>query len=221
MPTIPIVEIENLRFGYGAAPLLALDHFAVARAEAVLIRGPSGCGKTTLLHLIAGLLRADAGTLRVAGQALAELKHGALDRFRGRHIGMVLQQFHLLPSLTVLQNVLVAQSAAGFGSNETRALAVLRELGVAELAAARPHRLSVGQQQRVAIARALVNDPPLVLADEPTSSLDDEASAIVLDLMQDAADRHGAALVIATHDQRVRQRIARELVLTRLEQVLA
>jgi len=211
MPASPIVEIANLRFGYGSTPVLALDRFAVAPAEAVLVIGPSGCGKTTLLHLVAGLLRPGRGSVSVAGRDLATLRGGALDRFRGRTVGMVLQQFHLLPALTVLQNVLVAQTAAGLAPDAARAAAVLDELGTGALAAKYPHQISVGQQQRVAIARALVNGPSLVLADEPTSSLDDASCERVLTLLHGATARHGAALVVATHDRRVRERIGREV----------
>ena len=127
----------------------------------------------------------------------------------------MLQQFHLLPALTVLQNVLVAQSSAGLPVDRTKARAVLDALGVDDRREAFPHQLSVGQQQRVAIARALVNRPALLLADEPTSNLDDEACGQVADLLLGAAGSHGISLVVATHDSRLKSRISRQLALPR------
>jgi putative ABC transport system ATP-binding protein len=127
----------------------------------------------------------------------------------------VLQQFHLLPTLTALQNLLVAQTIAGLALDRPRALAMLTALGVAHRSGAYPHQLSVGEQQRVAIARALVNRPGLLLADEPTSNLDDESCAAVADLLLGAAEGHGAALVVATHDARLKLKVARQLALPR------
>jgi putative ABC transport system ATP-binding protein len=211
-----MVRLEHLRFGYdNGDPVLALDNFALEPESNVLVVGPSGCGKTTLLHLIAGLLVADAGSVTVDGQELASLSPRARDRFRGRHIGIVLQQFHLLPTLTALQNLLVAQSIAGLVVDRPAARAMLSSLGVDERVDAYPHELSVGQQQRVAIARALVNRPKLLLADEPTSNLDDEACDSVAELLLRATHQHGVSLVIATHDSRLKSRIPRQLALPR------
>ena len=177
------------------------------------IVGPSGCGKTTLLHLIAGLLLPTHGSVVVDGQDLSALSPAVRDRFRGRHIGVVLQQFHLLPTLTAMQNLLVAQSIAGLHVDRPAAHAVLRALDVDDRVDAYPHQLSVGQQQRVAIARALVNRPKLLLADEPTSNLDDVACATVADLLLTATQRHAVSLVIATHDTRLKSKIPRQLPL--------
>jgi len=211
-----LIEIENLRFAYGSgAEVLHLDAFRLPPAHQALVVGPSGCGKTTLLHLVAGLLAPVSGRIVVNGQAIAQLSPPARDRFRGQNIGMVLQQFHLLPTLTALQNLLVAQSVAGLTVDRAAAQAMLDELGVDMRGAAFPHELSVGQQQRVAIARALVNRPKLLLADEPTSNLDDESCAQVIGLLQSATERHGAALVVATHDSRLKARIPQQLALPR------
>jgi putative ABC transport system ATP-binding protein len=211
-----MIRIERLRFAYrGGRDVLDIDEFALEPRESVLVVGPSGCGKTTLLHLIAGLLLPTQGRVAVEGRDLSALPTAARDRFRGRRIGIVLQQFHLLPTLTALQNLLVAQTIAGLPLDRSHARAMLTALGVAERADAYPHQLSVGQQQRVAIARALVNRPGLLLADEPTSNLDDEACASVADLLFGAADRHGAALVVATHDQRLKSKVARHFALPR------
>jgi len=211
-----MIRLEGLRFGYRLdAPVLQLDRFELAEGRDLLIAGPSGCGKTTLLHLIAGLLVPSAGRVIVDGQDLAALSPAARDRFRGRRIGIVLQQFHLLPTITAMQNLLVAQSIAGLPVDRGTATSVLNALGIDERLDAFPHQLSVGQQQRVAIARALVNRPRLVLADEPTSNLDDAAAAAVIDLLLSATQRQGATLVVATHDSRLKSRIATELALSR------
>ena len=217
-----MIRLEQLEFAYRRGEsLLRLDEFVVERNESVLLLGPSGCGKTTLLHLMAGLLAPRAGRVIVDGQDLAQLSCGARDQFRGNHIGVVLQQFHLLPTLSGLQNLLVAQTMARLPVDRPAAQAVLQTLGVSECANAYPHELSVGQQQRVAIARALVNAPKVVLADEPTSNLDDESCAAVIDLLLGAARQQGSALVIATHDSRLKSRVARHEVLHRLTRAVA
>jgi putative ABC transport system ATP-binding protein len=211
-----MIRIEQLRFAYdGGADVLRVDELVLESEADMLIVGPSGCGKTTLLHLIAGLLVATRGTVVVDGQDLAALSPAARDRFRGRHIGIVLQQFHLLPTLTALQNLLVAQTIAGLSVDRDGARSMLAALGVDDRADAYPHRLSVGQQQRVAIARALVNRPKLLLADEPTSNLDDDSCAAVADLLLDTAKREHVSLVIATHDTRLKARIPRQVALPR------
>ena len=216
-----MIHIESLRFGYGGRDVVALDDFALAEGDTALVVGPSGCGKTTLLHLIAGLLVPRQGRIVVAGQDIVTLAPAARDRFRGRTIGIVLQQFHLLPTLTSLQNLLVAQSVAQLPVDRAAAQSMLDSLGVGDKAAARPHELSVGQQQRVAIARALVNRPRLLLADEPTSNLDDESCAAVRDLLLEVAARHGAALLIATHDYRLMSRVPRHLAMSRRREEVA
>jgi putative ABC transport system ATP-binding protein len=211
-----MIRLERLRFGYnGSRDVLRLDEFVLEPQHNVLVVGPSGCGKTTLLHLIAGLLLPTGGSVVVDGQDLSALSPPARDRFRGRHIGIVMQQFHLLPTLTAMQNLLVAQSIAGLPVDRTAAQLTLKALGVDERVDAYPHQLSVGQQQRVAIARALVNRPKLLLADEPTSNLDDEACTAVADLLLSATQQHAVSLVIATHDTRLKGKIPRQLALPR------
>jgi len=211
-----MIRLERLRFAYdGSGDVLRLDEFVLEPESNILVVGPSGCGKTTLLHLIAGLLLPTGGSVVVDGQDLSALSPPARDRFRGRHIGIVLQQFHLLPTLTAMQNLLVAQSIAGLAVDRVAAQLMLKALGVDERVDAYPHQLSVGQQQRVAIARALVNRPKLLLADEPTSNLDDEACASVADLLLSATQQHAVSLVIATHDTRLKAKITQQLALPR------
>jgi len=211
-----MIRLERLRFAYnGSGDVLRLDEFVLEPESNILVVGPSGCGKTTLLHLIAGLLLPTGGSVVVDGQDLSALSPSGRDRFRGRHIGIVLQQFHLLPTLTGMQNLLVAQSIAGLPVDRKAAQLMLKALGVDDRADAYPHQLSVGQQQRVAIARALVNRPKLFLAAEPTSNLDDEACASVADLLLSATQRHAVSLMIATHDTRLKAKIPQQLALPR------
>lgn len=200
--------IQQLKHSYGAQEVLRIDVWSAPQGEQWLMLGPSGSGKTTLLHVLAGILRPSAGSTSIAGQDLHALSAAELDRFRGRNIGIVLQRLHLLPSLTVAENVQLAQFLAGLPQDHARVHEVLAGLDLADKADVRPHELSHGQAQRAAIARAVVNRPRLLLADEPTSNLDDARCAQALDLLLSQAAACGATLVIATHDQRVKARIA-------------
>ena len=211
-----MLDIDGLASGYGARPVARLGHLTLAPGEAALLTGPSGSGKTTLLLAIAGLARRHAGRATVGGIDLHDLPPARRDRFRGRSIGFVFQDLHLVTGLSALDNVLLAPYAAGAPQDRARALALLGELGLGDLARASAARLSRGQAQRVAIARAVLQKPKLILADEPTASLDDEAAAAVCDLLLAAAAANGAALVIATHDRRLRERIARQVAIEAL-----
>lgn len=208
-----MLNIERLRHRYRTHIVLAIDDFALAAGEHALVLGPSGSGKTTLLHIVAGLVRPSEGTVRVDGQALAELSAVAMDRLRGRTIGFVPQRLHLIDSLDVRGNLLLAQQLGRGAADAARVDAVLEALQMRERARAYPHQLSHGQAQRVAIARAVINRPRLVLADEPTANLDDVNCARAADLLIEQAQAVGAALLIATHDQRLRERFSRQLVL--------
>jgi putative ABC transport system ATP-binding protein len=189
----------------GASGLFFQD-VCVSAQGLLLLRGPSGSGKSTLLGLLAGLLSASAGRVVVAGQDLAALGPSARDRWRGRTLGVLPQRLHLDPALNVLDNVLVAGFAAGVAVPRAQAMAHLAALGVADLAPRRPSQLSVGQAQRVALARALVRQPSVLLADEPSASLDDEATADVGRLLLQAGQ--GATVVVATHDARLVQALS-------------
>ncbi|MCY4469149.1 MAG: ABC transporter ATP-binding protein [Thiotrichales bacterium] len=207
------IEVEALRHGHGSRDVLDIPAWRVDAGERCLITGPSGSGKSTLLHLLAGLATPRAGSVRVAGMDLAGLSPAARDRFRGRSIGLVLQSFHLLDTLSVLDNVRLARHLAGLPEDHARCREVLEGLGVAEFGSVRPSTLSHGQAQRVALARAVVNRPAVILADEPTSSLDDESCERVAALIETEAARQGATLVVATHDSRLRGRFERRLSL--------
>jgi ABC-type lipoprotein export system ATPase subunit len=205
-----LFELQQLTHRYAEAEVLRVDAWSAAQGEQWLMLGPSGSGKTTLLHILAGILRPTSGRASIAGQDISRFSAAELDRFRGRNIGIVLQRLHLLPSLTVAQNVQLAQYLAGLPQDAARVHEVLAGLDLAEKADVRPHALSHGQAQRAAIARAVVNRPQLLLADEPTSNLDDARCTQALDLLLNQAAACGATLVIATHDQRVKARVSNQ-----------
>lgn len=215
-----MIRLENLRHAYGSQVVLDLPRFEAAQGEHWLMLGRSGSGKTTLLHLIGGLIRPQQGRVEVAGADLGTLGGSALDRFRGRHIGIVFQQLHLLGTLTVRQNLLLAQFAAGLPQDGQRVADTLAMLDVADRAEAYPDTLSQGQRQRVVIARAVLNRPRVLLADEPTASLDDVRAAQVLSLLTGAAREAGATLVVATHDARIKGAFAHRLDLSPTEGAL-
>jgi ABC-type lipoprotein export system ATPase subunit len=189
--------------------------FELARDEHCALIGPSGVGKTTLLHVLAGILRPTSGSVTLDGEVLYPVADHD-DRWRASRIGVIPQLLHLLPSLSALDNVRLAQYFVGNAESGT-ASALLENLGLQARLNARPERLSVGEQQRVAIARAIVNKPRLLLADEPTSSLDDSNSERAVDLLFEAARMTGALLVVATHDARIRERFARQVHLARAQ----
>ena len=191
-----MLSLKGVRHRYGAREALRLEHFAAAQGEKWLVLGPSGSGKSTLLHILAGLLAPSEGRVEVA-----------------RPIGIVPQKLHLIASLTVEQNLLLAQYLAGAREEPARAAQVLAGVGLAERAQARPHELSHGQAQRVAVARAVMNRPKLLIADEPTSNLDDAHCAAALDLLEAQAAECGATLVVATHDARAKGRFQHRLEL--------
>ena len=208
-----VIEVEALEHGFGGRKVLDLASWRVEAGEHCLVVGPSGSGKSTLLHLLAGLALPRGGAVRIAGQDLASLSPSARDRFRGRTIGLLLQSFHLLDTLSVFDNVRLARRLAGLAEDRDRCREVLEVLDVAGFSRVRPSTLSHGQAQRVALARAVVNRPEVILVDEPTSSLDDASCERVAALIENEAERHGATLVVATHDSRLRGRFERHLSL--------
>jgi putative ABC transport system ATP-binding protein len=208
-----VIAVRGLTHRYGAVEALRLADWKVAQGERWLVLGPSGCGKTTLLHVIAGLVRASEGEVEVSGENLRRLDSARLDRWRGSTVGIVLQALHLVRHLSVRDNLRLAQYLAHTPQDDDRVGDTLAALGVADKAARRPSELSQGEQQRVAIARAVVNRPKLLLADEPTANLDDSAAAKVVDLLSEQAARYGATLVVATHDARVKGKFRERLEL--------
>lgn len=200
-----MISTHSIQFAYSAAAKFRFPDLVCAAGETLLVTGASGTGKTTLLHLLAGLLPLNSGKIQVGDTDLAQLSGRALDRFRGRHIGIVFQQAHFVAALSVLDNLVLAGWLSQGKKEAKKAKNLLERLGILEQAAKKPAQLSIGQQQRAAIARALMSDPVLLLADEPTSSLDDQNTQLVADLLQEQAQQAGAALLIVTHDQRLKQ----------------
>ena len=186
----------------GAGPLTILHptSFQIPRGQAVAITGPSGSGKSTLLGLIAGLDAPSSGSIRLDGVEITTLGEDRLARLRGEKIGFVFQFFHLLPSLTAYENILVPMEIAGVASPQHRAKTLLGSVGLSDRGHHYPSQLSGGEQQRVAIARALANDPPIVLADEPTGNLDTATGRQVIDLLVEVNRQRGRTLVLVTHD---------------------
>jgi putative ABC transport system ATP-binding protein len=208
-----MLQLRGVRQRYGSKQVLALEHFEAAAGEHWLVLGASGSGKTTFLNLAAGLLKPTEGEITVDALSLAGLEGAALDHWRGRHVGVVPQKLHLVASLNVLQNLLLAPYLAGLPADPGRALSLLGQLGLENHAGKKPNHLSHGQAQRVAIARAVMNRPKLLLADEPTANLDDENCFLSLELLQVQSRECGATLIVATHDQRAKQRFDNRLEL--------
>jgi len=188
--------------GGGRQVVVDVPEFRMAAGEQVCLAGRSGSGKTTFLNLIAGILRADSGSIELCGQDLTRLSESARDAFRARHLGYVFQTFNLLDAYSALENVLLGM-LFGPGPDRGFAKALLDELGLGERMHYKPHQLSIGQRQRVALARALANKPDLVLADEPTGSLDPTRADEALELMRRACAEHGAGLLLVSHDRKV------------------
>ena len=208
-----MLRLAGIRQRYGARAVLALERFEAAPDEHWLVLGPSGSGKSTFLNLAAGLLRPSEGTVEAGGQPLEQLGGAALDRWRGRHVGIVPQKLHLIPSLTVLQNLHLASYMAGLPLDHGRALLLLEKLSIQEKANFKPSELSHGQSQRVAVARAVMNRPKLLLVDGPTANLDDVNCSVALELLQSQSKECGATLIVATHDQRAKQQFEKRLEL--------
>jgi len=192
----------NLSLGRGAARVHILKDIDlnIGRGEAIGMVGPSGSGKSTLLMVMAGLERPDAGSVSIAGEPLDALGEDALARFRGRNIGIVFQSFHLIPTMTALENVAVPLELAGLPDAHERAAQELALVGLSERATHYPAELSGGEQQRVALARALAPSPAILIADEPTGNLDEATGAEIIELMFAGHDRRGTTLILVTHD---------------------
>lgn len=208
-----MIKTNQLTFAYNAQQRFEFPDLQCEQGSHWLVLGQSGCGKTTLLHLLAGLMPPSTGSIQIQDQDITTLKGKALDQFRGTQIGVIFQQSHLIKALTVEENLRTAQFLAGKPQDRDKIRAVLDKLNLGDKLQSRPQNLSLGEQQRVAIARALINDPVLILADEPTSSLDDDNCQEVVELLLEQSTNSNATLLIVTHDARLKAIFEQQILL--------
>jgi putative ABC transport system ATP-binding protein len=222
----PAVELEKLRFSYGSGPnVLAIDALRIERGETVFLHGSSGSGKTTLLGLLAGVLRATSGSVKVLGTDFTTMSSGARDSFRAKHLGYVFQMFNLIPYLSVQENILLPcrldatrRERLGSQSLAHAAAEMAGQLDIAQYLHTPVTQLSVGQQQRVAAARALIGHPEVVIADEPTSALDTDRREQFLKLLFASCNKAGATLVFVSHDLTLQPLFRRTVELSSINQ---
>lgn len=221
----PAIEISNLSFSWPKQndETLAIEHLKIDYGEHLFIQGASGSGKSTLLNLMAGVLTAQRGKIKLLGEDLGGLSNSQKDRFRADHLGIVFQQFNLLPYLTAAENIQLAlnvsqkrlQKERELGDSQNRILNFLAELGLsAEMAVKKANQLSIGQQQRVAVARALIGQPEILIADEPTSALDSETRDRFIEQLFSVADQTNTTIVFVSHDQSLKQHFSQSINLT-------
>jgi len=208
-----IVKLENLQFEYrsgaGTFPILNIPSWKVEEEEQTAITGMSGSGKSTLLNLIAGLLKPTGGHLEVCGVNLSELSESRRDKFRGQNLSYIFQTFNLLQGYTALENVMLGAAFTGRQLDRHTARALLDRVGLSRRSGHYPSQLSIGEQQRVAIAQALAKKPKLILADEPTGSLDPYHSGEVVELLCETCRENGCSLVLVSHEMKVAERFSR------------
>jgi putative ABC transport system ATP-binding protein len=207
------VATKNLSFQYNHGPTIKFPDLQLPNNEKQLILGQSGKGKTTFLHLLAGILSPIAGSVILGNTDITRLNSRAIDRFRGTNIGLIFQRSYFVKSLSVKDNLLLAQKLAGKSEDMGRIRAVLQQVDVLDKLNKLPTQLSIGEQQRVSIARAVINEPTVILADEPTSALDDFNAERVAELLENTAHLYGANLIVVTHDQRLKKRFKNVLEL--------
>ena len=209
-----MIKIQSLTHQYNQVPKLQFPDWEIKDAEQWLLLGSSGSGKSTLLNIIAGLLKPQNGEVILDGTSVYQLSSRKMDQFRGQKIGIVFQKPHFIKSLNIYDNIAIASSLAGLPIDAKRISLLLETLGLAGKAKKYAEELSQGQLQRASIARALVNHPSVLIADEPTSSLDDENAENVISLLTEQAASSHASLIVATHDNRVRNRLSKEYLLS-------
>jgi ABC-type lipoprotein export system ATPase subunit len=203
-----VLQLRHVKKSYaepdgGRLPILDIPSFEVAGSEQMVLVGKSGCGKTTLLHVIAGITRADSGQIKIDGIDIASLSEPGVDKVRAGKIGYVFQTFNLLPGFTALENVLLGMTFARGRKDPQRARHLLDRVGLSHRMTHKPTALSVGEQQRVAVARALANRPSLLLADEPTANIDPRNQQKIVELIRDTCREEGVSLVMVTHSTEV------------------
>lgn len=232
MNTDPVLQLRDIRFDYEQGQrLIDIGHFTINKGESIFLRGPSGSGKSTLLGLIGGVLTPDAGSVSIGGIDISDITAGRRDQIRADHLGIIFQQFNLLPYLSVIQNCILPcrfsatrkQKAIDMsGCVNAAAQNLVKALGLSEEHLARPVReLSVGQQQRVAVARALIGGPDLIIADEPTSALDHDNRDRFIELLNSQREVFGSSLLFVSHDSTLASHFDRAESLTDLNQRVA
>jgi len=212
-----MINTKDLQFAYNKDLQFDFPDIQCEQGSHWLILGESGCGKTTLLHLLGGLLRPTSGEITIQNQDITQLSEDNLDHFRGQHVGIIFQQSHLIKALTVEENLLTTQYLAGAQQDKQKVQRILEKLNIGDKAKQKPTSLSLGEQQRVSIARALINDPVLILADEPTSSLDDSNCKEVVELLLQQSKDFEATLVIVTHDGRLKELFEHQIILDKVK----
>ncbi|SMD43405.1 putative ABC transport system ATP-binding protein [Aquiflexum balticum DSM 16537] len=206
-----ILQANNIDFYYNSDQKFKIPDINLDAGDQLLIIGKSGSGKTTILNILGGLLKPKSGEVKINGTSVYSLSGATLDKFRGKNVGIIFQKPHILSALNVEENLKIANFFAGESNRLIEPL--LKELGIYEKRKANVNTLSEGEAQRVSIARALVNNPKVILADEPTASLDDENADNVIKLLQQEAEKYKAVLIIVTHDQRVKDHISNQILI--------
>ena len=208
-----MISTKNITFSYNKDQTFIMPDLFCQAGSTILVTGNSGKGKTTYLHILAGLLQPNSGEIVIDNKEITHLKGSKADKFRGKNIGVVFQKSHFIASLSVLENLEMASWLATGKKHKVRAKELLQKLDIAEQAHKLPSQLSVGQQQRVSIARALMNEPKVLLADEPTSSLDDKNADNVIELLETLSKEYKTALIIVTHDSRIKQKFTNQITM--------
>lgn len=208
-----MISTKNITFSYNQDQTFIMPDLFCQAGNTILVTGNSGKGKTTYLHILAGLLQPNSGEIMIDNKEITHLKGSKADKFRGKNIGVVFQKSHFIASLSVLENLEMASWLASGKKHTKRAKELLQKLDISEQAHKLPNQLSVGQQQRVSIARALINEPKVLLADEPTSSLDDKNADNVIELLETLSKEYKTALIIVTHDSRIKEKFTNQITM--------
>jgi putative ABC transport system ATP-binding protein len=208
-----MISTKNITFSYNKDQNFIMPDLFCQAGSTILVTGNSGKGKTTYLHILAGMLQPNSGEILIDNTDFTNLKGSKADKFRGKNIGVVFQKSHFIASLSVLENLEMASWLAIGKKHTKRAKELLNKLDILEQAHKQPSQLSVGQQQRVSIARALMNEPKVLLADEPTSSLDDKNADNVIELLESLSKEYKAALIIVTHDSRIKAKFTNQITM--------